>query len=275
MGQFSTVIWVGNSYGGDLGSWQQTSILPYLEAGGNLLLMTRRGQEFIYSDLREYLGISWAEDPHATIRNCIATFPGLTDISFTGDQTSNAVFETDLSSDESRLIFQETATFGVPRGLGVWRRPHEGGSYRSNGGQFVFISGRPYRYNAEQLRNNTEFILGNFFLESSSSSHISEAVILEQNYPNPFNLKTTVRFCLSQPLDVTIHIYNIQGKLIKSLLNEEFRGVGFHSIEWDGKDRDGKIVSAGVYFIKLKTDTFTESKKMIYLSIKMSDMRNM
>ena len=62
---------------------------------------------FIDPALRDYLGITWAENPQSTINNCIATFSGLSDIPLIGNQTSNAVFETGLSNNERTLLFQE------------------------------------------------------------------------------------------------------------------------------------------------------------------------
>ncbi|MCI0494253.1 M1 family metallopeptidase, partial [candidate division KSB1 bacterium] len=61
LGKFSTIIWIGNNYDGDIASWTETSILQYLKSGGNVLLMTRMGQDFVNSDLQTYLGIAWAE----------------------------------------------------------------------------------------------------------------------------------------------------------------------------------------------------------------------
>ena len=266
LGQFSTVIWIGNDYAGDLGSWQQTSILPYLKAGGNLLLMTRKGQDFIDSELQEYLGITWAENPQSTINNCIATFSGLTDIPLIGSQTSNAVFETGLTNNESTLLFHETASFSVPRGLGVWHDPATGGSYRSDGGQFVFISGRPYRYDVEQLRANVEFIL-EYLLHESTSQGDGHPIRfrLEQNYPNPFSTSTKIRYYLDNPADVTIKIYNIQGKLVGLLLDNESISVGLHNIVWNGKNARGTRVSSGIYFYQLNINESSETKKMLLL----------
>jgi len=266
LGHYSTVIWIGNNYSGDLGSWQQTSILPYLEAGGNVLLITRKGRDYIYGDLQNYLGITWTENPQSVIHNCIAVYPGLMDMPFSGNQTYNAVFETGLNSDESTLLFQETASFGMPRGLGVWCKPAEGGTYRSNGGQFVFISGRPYRYNSVQLRNNIEFIVDHLFQEIRfRNDEIPNTNKLEQNYPNPFYLTTTIYYYLTQSSDVTINIYNVQGQLVKSLLNKQSRVAGFNRINWDGKNDNGKIVSSGVYFYQIKSTNWSGTKKMVRL----------
>jgi aminopeptidase N len=266
LGQFSTIIWIGNNYGGDIGSWQQTSILQYLEAGGNVLLITRLGQDFIDSELQEYLGITWAENPLSTIHNCVAVYSGLTEISLIGNQSFNAVFETDMASDESALLFQETASFSLPRGLGVWHKPATGGSYRSVGGQFVFISGRPYRYDPEHLRSNIEFILSVLFQEASSSSNgYASDFVLEQNYPNPFTTLTAIRYYLSHQAEVTIKIYNIQGELVRSLCDKRSISAGFQNIVWDGKRADGTGVGTGVYLCQLNCGKSSQVKKMLML----------
>ena len=59
--QFSTVVWIGNNYAGDIPSWQDTPIQSYLDVGGNLLLMSRMGTDFVSGSLADYLGITWAE----------------------------------------------------------------------------------------------------------------------------------------------------------------------------------------------------------------------
>lgn len=266
LGQFSTVIWVGNDYGGDLGTWQQTSILSYLEAGGNVLLMTRNGQNYIHSDLQKYFGLIWTGSPRSRLNNCVATFSGLTDMQVTGNQTYNSVFESEFTHNQSTLLFQETASFDEPVGLGVWCDPEEGGLYRKDGGQFVFISGRPYRYNAEHLRDNVEFILEYLMLESMAPGDGDPVKFrLEQNYPNPFKKTTTIRYYLNQPAGVTIKIYNMQGELVKSFLNREPISGGQHDVTWDGKNSNGTRVSSGVYFCRLNTSESSKVKKMLVL----------
>jgi len=271
LSQFSTVIWIGNNYSGDIGSWQSTLILPYLQAGGNVLLMTRLGQDFITEDLREYLGIAWAEDPLTTIHNCSAAYPGLYSNLITDNQSMNAVFDTTLATNESKLLFKESVSFNEPRGLGVWRKPESGGTYRNDGGQFVFISGRPYRYNQYLLRYNVEFILEHFFNESRSIG-ISEfpdiatvdAYQLQQNYPNPFNASTVISFVLPAKSVVKLSIFNLIGQEVKELINTEYV-AGQHKVTWDAKDFYGRNVSSGVYICVLQADEFLKRRKLTLL----------
>jgi len=267
--QFSKVIWVGNSYLGDLECWQETNILQYIEAGGNLLLMARRGYYFITDRLKENLGIVWQEEEYNEIQDCIAVYPGMQDVELTGRQNLNSVFDLNFYSNESTLLFKETLSFEVDRGLGVWYKPEAGGTYNSDGGQFVFISGRPYRYNSNQLRSNVEFILGNLFkmrnIDIKENTNIIKKYTLQQNYPNPFNPRTTIRFELPHPSQVSIKIYNIQGKLVKSLSGKKMWEYGSHTITWDGKNDSGIAVSSGVYLYQLKVNEFKKTKKMLFL----------
>ena len=89
-------------------------------------------------------------------------------------------------------------------------------------------------------------------------------VFLHQNYPNPFNPTTTINYSLKQNSKVSLNVYNIKGQKVKQLISEQLL-TGQHSVVWDGKDNNGKSVSSGIYFYKLKTDSFEKTKKMILL----------
>lgn len=80
---------------------------------------------------------------------------------------------------------------------------------------------------------------------------------LNQNYPNPFNPSTTIKFAIPQSEFVTIKVYDILGKEITTLINEELN-AGSHTKIWDAKN-----LSSGVYFYKLQAGKFSETKKMI------------
>ena len=262
LGRYSTVIWIGNHYNGDVGKWQQTSILAYLKAGGNILLMTRLGRDFIYGELQEYLGITWAENPECIIWNCAAVYPGLQDNLISAEQSYNAVFETDFSNSESILLFQEPVSFSVPRGLGMWHKPAAGGNYHSEGGNFVFLSGRPYRYDASRLRTNVEYILENFFHEPSGT--LPDRMTLYQNYPNPFNGSTTIPFYLERAGQVELTMFNTLGQKVKTLFSGNM-ATGDHVVSWDGNDEAGNVVASGIYIYHLRSDGSTETRKMVLL----------
>jgi len=70
--------------------------------------------------------------------------------------------------------------------------------------------------------------------------------------PNPFNPRTTVHFALSAPGSVRLHVYDVSGRLVKTLA-DEVMGSGLHAVAWDGTSRSGSKVSSGVYFYVLQT----------------------
>ncbi len=84
------------------------------------------------------------------------------------------------------------------------------------------------------------------------------------NNPNPFNQNTNIRYLLANTEKVTLKIYDVSGKLIKTLV-EGYRGPGEHSITWFGKDNNENQVPSGVYFAKLSVGNFSDSKKMVMI----------
>jgi hypothetical protein len=73
---------------------------------------------------------------------------------------------------------------------------------------------------------------------------------LYDNYPNPFNAQTTISFSLDRQAELTLNIYDITGKAVRTLANGNF-GPGFHQASWEGKNNDGHLVSSGIYFYRL------------------------
>jgi hypothetical protein len=87
---------------------------------------------------------------------------------------------------------------------------------------------------------------------------------LAQNYPNPFNPQTTIAFTLKDRGQVSLKVYNVNGELVRTLANET-RAVGSHQLTWDGRNDSGQPVSSGVYFYKLVSNNFSQTKKMVLL----------
>ena len=87
---------------------------------------------------------------------------------------------------------------------------------------------------------------------------------LAGNYPNPFNPMTTISFSLSNNNHVSIDIYNIKGQKVHSLVNGVY-SPGKHSAVWNGHDDNGVSVGSGVYFYRMTTGEYSETKKMILM----------
>ena len=96
---------------------------------------------------------------------------------------------------------------------------------------------------------------------NTDSQTISASNFILQNFPNPFNPSTTIYFTAENTENADLIIYNIKGKKIRqySIFNNQ------SSIIWNGTDDNGKVVSSGVYFYRLKSGRYTSTKKMILM----------
>jgi len=95
-------------------------------------------------------------------------------------------------------------------------------------------------------------------------SIIPEEYALFQNDPNPFNPETFIEYAVPEDAHVRLVIYNVMGQRVSTLV-DGFRSVGYHQIIWDGRDSQGRLVSAGVYFYRLTAGEFSETKRMLLL----------
>jgi hypothetical protein len=109
------------------------------------------------------------------------------------------------------------------------------------------------------------FSAGNEMLSQEIKIQTKEYnLVLHQNHPNPFNPSTTIAFTLPETAHINLSIYNLEGKIVTTLLNgivEE----GFNNVTWDGTDSKGIPVSSGIYFYRLKAGSKTLTKKMVLL----------
>ena len=98
-------------------------------------------------------------------------------------------------------------------------------------------------------------------IKIKKQSAIPKEFKLSQNYPNPFNPLTKINYAIpklkSGKTNVTLKVYDILGRLVKTLVNE-FKEAGFYTVQFDGTN-----LSSGVYFYKIEAGSFVQSKKMV------------
>jgi len=80
---------------------------------------------------------------------------------------------------------------------------------------------------------------------------------LSNPYPNPFNPTTTISFSIPQSDMVSLNVYDITGKLITTLINEQLN-IGYHSIDWDGTNQ-----SSGMYLVRMESGEYVETQKLL------------
>jgi flagellar hook assembly protein FlgD len=84
------------------------------------------------------------------------------------------------------------------------------------------------------------------------------------NRPNPFRQTTTIKYEVTEPRDVSLKVYNIAGQLVKMLVAGR-QEPGYYSVNWGGKDNQGKQVANGVYLYRLSAGAFSDTRKMVML----------
>ena len=122
---------------------------------------------------------------------------------------------------------------------------------------------------AQQQINLTDAISlrGIDFLEKLLLALIPKQTALLANYPNPFNPETWIPYQLAKPAEVTLHIYSVNGALVRTLaLGHQAAGIyqsKNRAAYWDGHNEQGERVASGVYFYTLTAGDFTATRKML------------
>ena len=93
-------------------------------------------------------------------------------------------------------------------------------------------------------------------------SGVGSTYELLQNYPNPFNPSTKIQFKLPTQENVQISIFDVHGREVRTLISSQQYGPGTFSVEWDGKDNNGKRVASGIYFSRMQAGTYSAVRKM-------------
>jgi len=116
-------------------------------------------------------------------------------------------------------------------------------------------------YGLEQLLQNTDqmqLIFDNLLLfVTQNQETVPVKYSLSQNYPNPFNPETRIEYQLPKDGRVHLAIYNINGQLVKTLINEN-QVAGYYSVQWDASG-----FSSGIYFYRIQSGEFSDIKKCI------------
>jgi hypothetical protein len=134
-----------------------------------------------------------------------------------------------------------------------------------NDGGFVYIAGRPYRYDNSSSYQNYNYIIDNWLnfipvnVDDETPAGSVNTYKLFQNYPNPFNPSTKISYSIPETDLVTLKVYDVLGNEVATLVSEN-KPVGSYEIEFDGSE-----LTSGVYFYRLQAGSFIETKKMILM----------
>ena len=82
--------------------------------------------------------------------------------------------------------------------------------------------------------------------------------------PNPFNPLTTLTFVVRQPAQVRVEIFDVRGRLVRTLVDDHF-GIGGHPVDWIGTDDEGRGIGSGVYLVRLTAEDVDDVRKITLL----------
>ena len=94
--------------------------------------------------------------------------------------------------------------------------------------------------------------------------HARRSFSLKQNFPNPFNPVTSIEYYVENKCRVRLKVYNVSGRLVRTLI-DEIQEAGPRRVIWNGRDNQGRVVSAGIYFCRFDAADYSESKKIVLL----------
>ncbi|MCU0646204.1 MAG: FG-GAP-like repeat-containing protein, partial [bacterium] len=145
------------------------------------------------------------------------------------------------------------------------------GYWQMNEGNGLTISDKS-GHNHSGILDKAKWIAGNKLekpvgveMNQHGDFSVPEKFSLDQNYPNPFNSSTTIQFHLPRASHLSLKIFDVTGRLVATLADNQNWQAGSHSIHWEGRDYQGKTISSGVYLVALETRNFKQTRKMIYL----------
>ena len=121
------------------------------------------------------------------------------------------------------------------------------------------MPGRLYRYKIGAVETGGE----TFSLELSVALP-PKPLTLYQNYPNPFNPSTTIAFFMPRDAHVRLAIYDVSGRLIRTLMNGPME-AGRRSIDWNGRNDRGAGVGSGVYYYRLETGKKVLTRNLVLM----------
>ncbi len=114
--------------------------------------------------------------------------------------------------------------------------------------------------------NNLLLLVGDISTDINEkiTQFLPDKMKLLQNYPNPFNPETTIKFTIDKQKNVSLIVYDLLGRRVKTLLNEE-KQKGVYELKWNGKNENGNQLPSGIYFLRVESNGSQFFKKMVML----------
>ncbi|MCD4773706.1 MAG: T9SS type A sorting domain-containing protein [Bacteroidales bacterium] len=142
---------------------------------------------------------------------------------------------------------------------------HDAGDYKTIGSSFEFgglDNGTPPSTKEEYFQRILDFFNGIYsVIPEDNNIAFAESV---NCVPNPFSNQTSINFNLQKETKVSLDIFDIDGRNVKTLINSKLNS-GKHNVIWNGSDNSGNTVAEGIYFYRIKTISNSITKKLLFL----------
>lgn len=177
----------------------------------------------------------------------VTAIVGNNGVSFVSDsiRITNGRF---FASARGQMAFSYEAT--APISFRTWEYTNGYAPYRSRDIQDVMIR--------VAVREETPVSVGEI-------PSLPERITLAQNYPNPFNPTTRITYTLPNKTNVRLAVYDLLGREIKVLEQQQSKEAGEYSIEWNGTGNTGIQMPSGSYFLRLEAGPFNETRKLLLM----------
>jgi hypothetical protein len=161
-------------------------------------------------------------------------------------------------------LTNDTVSVTIPTGTYQTAATVAGGgvAFRPNSNGVVTIRAELPGFISTAAATKPVYVVGD--LSDIGRGSIPNTLVLEQNVPNPFNPVTTIVFELDRATNITLTVYDVTGRKIRTLENRSMT-PGVYKEQWDGRDTQGDIVASGVYFYRLHAGERALTKKMVFL----------
>jgi len=130
--------------------------------------------------------------------------------------------------------------------------------FKKSTGELIDLNGYVAPFKNNEIRSLT-LTYSNY----NDNQHVNTFGLIK-NYPNPFNPSTTISFNVEKKSHVVLSIYDLAGKLVKELKNENL-DPGLYDAHWNGKNQSGIEVSSGTYICKLTSNNISDQMKLLMI----------
>jgi hypothetical protein len=183
------------------------------------------------------------------------------------EEIVSSAFGAEPDAGGARLYWGHFTELGLTGAVNLYRKDPVTGVYTrlnsaplEQGSEYLDADLEPgvlYSYKLGIISDGSEFYIG-----PVSVSGAPRTAHLSQNVPNPFRTSTSISFQLPAPSHVSLKIYDVGGRLVRTLKDRQ-EVAGYHELAWDRRDDAGRAVASGVYFCRLTTADYAQTRKMI------------